>query len=188
MNLYEQLKKEREALEDYSNVIKDCNSDREALNAAIRENESETELLKKRLHTLEILSNKSNQDFRQTSHNIDDLEAKIKRAEYEAALDELISRLPSFDDTLIGYLGRTYGVSEDIENAVRTLDDPKTSISNFNLTVNYRDIQQGYDGDLREIARQMLETGASNYAKSRLDIYPETLMKNQGIRAFIGVV
>ena len=188
MNLYEQLGKEREALEDYSNVVKDCNSDRQALNAAIRENESETELLKKRLHTLELLSNKTNQDFRQTSHNIDDLGAKIKRAEYEAALDELISRLPSFDDTLIGYLGRTYGLSEDIETAVKTLDGDITYRNHPNMVVNYRDVQQGYNNDLREIARQMIETGASNYAKSRLDIYPQTLMKHQDIRAFVGVI
>ena len=188
MNLYEQLKKEREALEDYSNVIKDCNSDREALNAAIRENESETELLKNRLHTLEILSNKSNQDFKQTSQNIDDLGAKIERAEHEAAIDEQLSLLPTFTDTLIGYLGRTYGLSKDIGTAVKSLDDGTILITNYPMSVQYSEIKQDYNNDLREIARLMLETGASNYAKSRLDIYPEALMKHENIRGFIGVI
>ena len=188
MNLYEQLKNEREALEEYSSVIKDCKSDGEAINKAIRENESETELLKKRLHTLEMLANESKQDFRQTSQNIDDLGGKIERAEHEAAIDEQLLLLPSFDDTLIGYLGRAYGLSEDIETAVKTLDDDITYQNHPRMVVNYRNVQTGYNNDLRVIATKMVDTGIKNYAKSRLDIYPETLMKQEDIRGFIGVI
>ena len=58
----------------------------------------------------------------------------------------------------------------------------------FAMIVNYRDVQTGYNNDLREIARQMIEKGVSNYAKSRLDVYPQTLMRQHDIRAFIGVI